>query len=72
MAAAPQIQALEVVKDKILQVDDRYDEYHRDLTEALHDIMALVNDHPHNIAQQMSRRIAALGELLVKNEGSIQ
>ena len=72
MAAAPQNQALEVIKDKVMQVDERYDGYRRDLTGALHDILALENDRPYNIAQQISRRIAALGERLVQKEGGVE
>ena len=72
MAAAPQIQALEVIKDKVLQVDERYDGYRRDLTAALHDVLALEHDRPYNIAQQVSRRITALGEHLVQKGGNIE
>ena len=72
MAAAPQNQALDVIKEKVLQVDERYDGYRRELTAALYDIVALVRDHPHNIAQQISRRIAALGERLVQEEGNAE
>ena len=72
MAAAPQLQALEVIKDKVLQVDERYDGYRRDLIETLHDVLALENDRPHNIAQQISRRITALGERIVQEGGSIE
>ena len=72
MAAAPQNQALEVIKDKVMLVDERYEGYRRDLAAALHDILALESDRPHNIAQQISRRIAALGESLVQKEGSIE
>ena len=72
MAAAPQSQALEVIKDKVMLLDERYDGYRRDLTAALHDILALESDRPHNIAQQISRRIAALGEKLVQKEGDVE
>lgn len=72
MAAAPQNQALEVIKDKVMQVDERYDGYRSDLTAALHDILALESDRPHNIAQQISRRIAALGERLVQQGGNVE
>ena len=72
MAAAPQNQALEVVKDKVMLLDERYDGYRRDLTAALHDILALESDRPHNIAQQVSRRIAALGEHLVQKQGNVE
>lgn len=72
MAAAPQSQALEVIKDKVMLLDERYDGYRRDLTAALHDILALESDRPHNIAQQISRRIAVLGEKLVQKEGDVE
>ena len=70
MAAAPQNQALQVIKNKVLQVNERYVGYQSDLTATLHDILALESNHPHNIAQQISRRIAALGERLVQKESS--
>lgn len=72
MAAAPQKQALDVIKSKVLHVNERYDGYRTDLMAALHDILVLENDKPHNIAQQVTRRVAALGELLNEKEGNIE
>lgn len=72
MAAAPQSKALEVIKEKILAVDSRYDGYNADLTETLHDILHLENDRPHNIAQQISRRVTALAEILVQQKGDVE
>jgi len=72
MAAAPQKQALEVIKTKVLEADERYDGYHRELIAALHDILAKERERPHNIKQQISRRVAALGELLLKNDGNVE
>ena len=69
MAAAPQNQAMEVIKSKIMQVDERYDGYRHDLAGALYDIVTLENDRPFNIAQQVNRRFVALGERLVQKGG---
>ena len=69
MAAAPQNQALEVIKNKIMQVDERYDGYRHDLTGALYDIVALETDRPFNIVQQINRRFVALGEILAQKGG---
>lgn len=72
MSSAPQKQALEVVKEKVMEVDERYAGYRTALVATLHDIFALERNRPHNIKQQVSRRIAALGELLVSEKGSIE
>lgn len=72
MSAAPQKQALEVVRQKVMEIDERYDHYRRDLIATLHDILAFERNRPHNVKQQVSRRIAALGELLIKNKGNIE
>lgn len=72
MAAAPQSQALEVIKQRVMLLDERYEGYRRDLTAALHDILALESDRPHNIAQQISRRTAALGEKLVQKQSEVE
>jgi hypothetical protein len=72
MAAAPQNKALEVIKSKVLNIQERYEGYHTDLTEALYNILELERDRPHNVAQQVSRRITALSETLIKKEGSIE
>ncbi len=72
MVVAPQNKVLEVIKNKVMSVGDRYDGYHADLTEALHDILALESDRPHNIAQQVSRRVTALGERLMQKGGNLE
>ena len=69
MPAAPQKQALEVVKQKVMEVDERYNGYRAELVAALHDIFSLERNRPHNINQQVSRRITALGEMLVAEKG---
>lgn len=69
MAAAPQKQALEVVKQKVMEVDERYDGYRAELVATLHDIFSLERNRPHNIRQQVSRRVTALGEMLVAKKG---
>jgi hypothetical protein len=69
MPAAPQRQALEVVKQKVMEIDERYEGYRAELVAALHDILSLERNRPHNIKQQVSRRITALGEILVAKKG---
>ena len=72
MPAAPQRQALEVVKQKVMEIDERYDGYRMELIATLHDVLALERNKPHNVKQQVSRRVEALGELLVQNKGSVE
>ena len=72
MSAAPQRQALEVVKEKVTEIDERYDGYRIALIKTLHDIFALERNKPYNIKQTVSRRVAALGELLISEKGSIE
>ena len=72
MSAAPQIQALAVIRTKVMLVEERYDGYQRDLTATLHDLLLLESDRPFNIAQQISRRITALGERLVQKGGDTE
>ncbi len=72
MATAAQNKALEVLKDKVMNTDERYDGYHDDLTGTLYDILALENERTYNISQQVSRLVAALGELLVQKEGNLE
>jgi len=72
MAAAPQKQALEVIKTRVMNVDERYEGYRRDLIATLHDILAYESDRPHNIAQKISRRVSALGETLIQKKGNIE
>ena len=72
MATAPQKKVLEVIKNKIMDVDERYTDYHTDIMKTLYEILALENDPPYNIAQEVSRQIKVLGELLVKKDGNIK
>ncbi|QDV48458.1 hypothetical protein [Gimesia fumaroli] len=72
MATAPQKMVLEVIKNKVMEIDERYEGYHTELTRALYDILALESDRPHNIALQVSRRVTALGEYLVQKEGNLE
>lgn len=69
MKSAPQKKVLEVIRNKVMSVDDRYEGYRTDLTAALYDILALENDRPHNITQQVSRCVSALGERLIQKKG---
>jgi len=72
MASAPQNKVLEVIKDRVMNIEERYDGYQTHLAEALYDILLLENHRPHNISQQISRRVSALGERLVKFEGNLE
>ena len=72
MATAPQRKVLEVIKSEVMEVEERYEGYRTVLMEALYDILALESDPPFKIAQQVSRRITALGELLAEKEGNIK
>lgn len=72
MAAAPQKKALEVIKTKVMDVDERYKNYRHDLMGTLHDILALERDPPYNIKQRIFRRVSVLGERLVKKEGNLE
>ena len=72
MTTAPQNKVLEVLKNKVMEVDERYESYRTDLTEVLYDILALESDRPHNIALQVSRKVTALGERLVQKEGNME
>ena len=72
MAAAPQQQALDVIKAEVMSIDERYDGYQRDLIATLYNILTLESDKPHNINQQVAGHISALGENLIRNEGNIK
>lgn len=72
MPTAPQNQAIKVIGEKIEQMEERYDGYCHDLVAALHDILALESDRPHNIVQRTSRVVTALSETLVKKGGNIE
>jgi len=66
--SAPQNQTLEVLKEKVLAIEERYPGYQRDLTQALFEVLNLESDRPNNVVQQISRRFAALGELLYQKQ----
>lgn len=68
--SAPQSQVTKVIGERVLKVEERYPGYRRDLLETLDEILGLQNDKPHNVAQQIARRLNALGEKLHKEIGS--
>ena len=70
MFLAPQNQALEVIKSKLMAVKERHEGYRQNLTAALYEILALERDRPHDIAKKISRRVAAVSEILQERKGT--
>ena len=67
---APQRQVIEVIREKVGNVEERFEGYREELLEALGEILRLEQQRPHNVAQQIQRRITALGELLGWKQGA--
>lgn len=66
---APQRQVIEAIREKVDNVEERFEGYREKLLAVLDEILRLEQQRPHNVAQQINRRITALGELLArKNE----
>lgn len=65
---APQRQVIEAIRDKVNNVDERFDGYRAELLEVIDEILRLEQQRPHNVVQQIQRRISALAELLVHNQ----
>lgn len=63
---APQRQVIETIRDKVANIEERFDGYQAHLLAVLDDILRLERQRPHNVAQQINRRITTLGELLAK------
>ena len=72
MATIAQRRVLEVLKNKIIGTDERFEGYNTYLARTLYNILDLENERPHNIAQKVSREVTALGEILVKNDGNLE
>ena len=72
MFVAPQNQALEVIKSKLMAVEERHEGYRQNLTAALYEILSLERDRPHDIAKKISRRVAAVSEILQERKGTSQ
>ena len=67
---APQRQVIEAIRDKVNNVDERFDGYRAELLKVIDELLRLEQQRPHNVAQQVQRRISALGELLAQKQGS--
>lgn len=72
MARVPQKQALEVLKERVRTVDERYGGYRADLVETLDKVVDLESDRPQGFKQQISREMKALGERIIQQEGKIE
>ncbi len=72
MTITPQRQAAEVIRTKILLVDERYDGYTHGLASILDDIFQLEKDQPHNVAKQISQRVTILGKRLAERKENIE
>ena len=72
MPHTSQIKVLEVVKNKTMDNNERYDGYRVALIKTMSEIMALENSRPYNVRQQVSRKISALAENLVKEKGDME
>ena len=68
---APQRQVIEALRDKVNNVDERFDGYREKLLEVIGEILILEQERPHNMVKQIQRRISALGELLTQQQGTI-
>ena len=51
-------------------VDERFDGYRAELLKVIDELLRLEQQRPHNVAQQVQRRISALGELLAQKQGA--
>lgn len=65
---APQRQVIEAIREKVDNVEERFEGYREQLLAVLDDILRLEQQRPHNVAQQINRRITALGELLARKQ----
>ena len=67
---APQRQVIEVIQNKVKDIDERFDGYREALLAVLDEILKLEQERPHNVVQKVQRRIAALGERLARKQGA--
>ena len=65
---APQRQVIEAIREKVCNVEERFEGYREEFLAVLDDILRLEQQRPHNVAQQINRRITALGELLARKQ----
>jgi len=65
---APQRQVIEAIRERVGNVKERFEDYREELLAALDEILRLEQQRPHNVAQQIQRRITSLGELLARNQ----
>ena len=65
---APQRQVIEAIRDKVNNVDERFDGYRTELLEVIDEILMLEQERPHNVVKQIQRRISLLAELLAQNQ----
>ena len=65
---APQRQVIESIREKVGNVEERFEGYRKELLAVLDEILRLEQQRPHNVAQQIQRRITALGELLARKQ----
>ena len=65
---APQRQVIEAIREKVSNVEERFEGYREELLAVLDEILRLEQQRPHNVAQQIQRRIISLGELLVRKQ----
>ena len=67
---APQRQVIETIRDKVNRVDERFEGYRAELLELIDGILRLEQQRPHNVVQQIQRRINALAESLIHSQES--
>ena len=65
---APQRQVIQTIREKVGDVDQRFEGYRKELLAVLDDVLRLEQERPYNVAQQVNRRITALGELLARKQ----
>ena len=67
---APQRQVIEAIREKVDNVEERFEGYREKLLAVLDEILRLEQQRPHNVAQQINQRITMLGELLARKQES--
>ena len=50
---APQRQVIEAIREKVGNVEERFEDYREELLAALDEILRLEQQRPHNVAQQI-------------------
>ena len=72
MPETSQTKVLEVIKSKTIQTNERYEGYQLALIKTLNEVMTLESNPPHNVVQQVSRKVTAVAENLVKEKGDTE